>query len=163
MADEPAFAWWALPKLKRRSKVIKQVQHRLAKKTYKFVIKVPNSVEEALKLDPLNGNDLWERAIEKKLNNVRIAFRLLKEGERAPAGSKEIPYHIIFDVKLDLTRKARLVAGGHKNKKVPTFTTFSTVASRDSVRLIFLVAALNDLKLLSADIGTWRQLETSFG
>ena len=153
IADEPAFAWWVLPTMKRRNKIIKQVQHRLAKKTYKFGIKVPNSVEEALNLDQLNGNDLWKKAIDKELNNVRVAFRLLEEGEKPPAGSKEIPYHIIFDVKLDLTRKARLVAGGHKNKKVPTFTTFSTVASRDSVRLIFLIAALNDLELLSADIG----------
>ena len=106
-----------------------------------------------MNLDQLNGNDLWKKAIEEELNNVRVAFRLLEEGERTPAGSKEIPYHIICDIKLDLTRKACLVAGGHKNKKVPTFTTFSTVALRDSVRLIFLVAALNDLKLLSADIG----------
>ena len=153
ISDEPAFAWWVGPTLKRRNKVIKQVQHRLLKKSIKFGIKVPSSVEEALALDKDNGNELWTNAIEKELGNVRIAFRLLEEGEKPPAGSKEIPYHIIFDVKLDLTRKARLVAGGHKNKSVPTFTTFSTVASRDSVRLMFLIAALNDLNLLSADIG----------
>ena len=70
-----------------------------------------------------------------------------------PWRSKEIPYHIIFDVKLDLTRKSRLVAGGHRNKDVPTYTAFSSVASRDSLRLMFLIAAMNDLKLLSADIG----------
>ena len=153
ISDEPAFAWWVGTTLKKRNKIIKQVQHRLVKKSTKFGIKVPESVEEALQLDQDNGNTLWQKAIEKELGNVRIAFRLLEEGEKPPAGSKHIPYHIIFDVKLDLTRKARLVAGGHKNKNVPTFTTFSTVASRDSVRLIFLLAALNDLNLLSADIG----------
>ena len=153
ISNEPAFAWWVNSTLKRRNKVIKQVHHRLAKKTHKFGIKVPNSVEEALRLDKDNGNDLWKKAIDKELGNVRIAFKLLEEGERLPGGSKEIPYHIIFDVKLDLTRKARLVAGGHRNKHVPTYTTFSTVASRDSVRLMFLIAALNDLDLLSADIG----------
>ena len=153
IADEPAFAWWVGHTLRRRDKIIKQVRHRLAKKATKFGIKVPNSVKEALALDQENGNDLWKKAIEKELGNVRVAFKLLDEGERLPVGSKEIPYHIIFDVKLDLTRKARLVAGGHKNKNVPTFTTFSTVASRDSVRLLFLIAALNDLDLLSADIG----------
>ena len=77
----------------------------------------------------------------------------MEEGGRLPVGSKEILYHIIFDVKLDLTRKARLVAGRHRNKDVPTFTTFSTVAVRDSVKLIFLIAALNDLDLLFTDIG----------
>ena len=56
-------------------------------------------------------------------------------------------------MKLDLTRKARLVAGGHRNKDVPKYTTFSTVASRDSVRIMFLAAALNGLKILSTDVG----------
>lgn len=62
-----------------------------------------------------------------------VAFHLIEEGECIPVGSKEIPYHVIFDVKLDLTRKARLVAGGHRNKDVPKYTTFSVVVSRDSV------------------------------
>jgi hypothetical protein len=63
-----------------------------------------------------------------------------------------IPYHIVFDVKMDLTRKARLVAGGHRNKDVPSHLTYSSVASRDSVRIMFLVAALNNLDILSTDI-----------
>ena len=96
---------------------------------------------------------MWKRAIEKEIGNIRVAFQLLEEGEKVPVGPKEIPYHIIFDIKLDLTRKARLVAGGHRNKDVPAVATFSTVASRDSVRLIFLIAAMNELDLLSADIG----------
>ena len=60
-----------------------------------------------------------------------------------------IPYHFIFDIKADLTRKVRLVAGGHKHN-VPT--TFSSVAARDSVRLGFLLAALNTLNILICDI-----------
>ena len=46
-----------------------------------------------------------------------------------------------------------MVAGGHCNKDIPAYTTYSSVASRDSVRLAFLLAALNDLDILSADIG----------
>lgn len=63
-----------------------------------------------------------------------------------------ISYHFIFDVKADLTRKARLVAGGHRHQ-VPTHTTFSSVAGRDSVRLGFLLAAINTLNILICDIG----------
>ena len=99
----------------------------MAKKSYKFGIKVPNSVEEALRLDQENRNNIWKKAIEKEMGNVRIAFRLMEQGEKLQVGSEEIPYHIIFDIKLDLTRKARLVTGGHRNKDVPAFTTFSTV------------------------------------
>ena len=78
---------------------------------------------------------------------------MLEPGEHPPVGSKPIPYHIVFDVKFDLTRKARLVAGGHRHKDVPAHTTFSTVASRDSVRLGFLAAALNDLDIMACGIG----------
>ncbi len=67
-------------------------------------------------------------------------------------GYKEIPCHIIFDMKMNFTRKARFVAGGHKTNP-PACLTYSSVVSRDSVRIAFLLAALNDLDILTADIG----------
>lgn len=79
-------------------------------------------------LDKENGNDLWQKAVDKELKNVIVAFQLLEEGEQLPVGSKKIPYHLIFDVKFNLTRKARLVAGGHRSKHlVPTHEKYSTV------------------------------------
>ena len=59
---------------------------------------------------------------------------------------------MIFNVKIDFTHKARLVAGGHLTDP-PTTLTYSSVVSRESVRLAFLIAALNDLNILVADIG----------
>jgi hypothetical protein len=151
---EPAFAWWVGHTLRKRDRIVNQVKHRMIKKELKFGIQVPRSVDEALKLDKENDNDLWQKAIDKELKNVLIAFQLLEEGESLPVGSKEIPYHIIFDVKFDLTRKARLVAGGHRAKHlVPAHAKFSSVASRDSIRICLMLAALNDLDVLSADVG----------
>jgi hypothetical protein len=57
-----------------------------------------------------------------------------------------------FEVKMDFTRKARFVAGGHMTDP-PVIMTYSSVVSRDSVRIGFLLAALNDLELVAADIG----------
>ena len=151
--NEPAFAWWVPTILKRRDRIIKQVHHRLNKKNLKFGVEVPNTVQEAYALDKANGNTLWHDAINKELKNVLVAFRLLEEGEQLPVGSKQIPYHIIFDVKFNLTRKARCVAGGHRNKDPKPHDTFSSVASRDSVRICLLLAALNDLDTSMADIG----------
>ena len=48
-------------------------------------------------------------------------------------------------------RKARLVAGGHKTS-TPTSLTYSSVVSRDSVRIALTLAALNGLDILSCDI-----------
>ena len=151
--EEPAFAWWVNHVLKKRDRIVKQVRHRMLKRTSKFGVKVPSSVEEALKFDQENGDNLWFEAINKEIKNVKVAFHLLGEDESPPPGSKQIPYHIIFDVRFDLTRKARLVAGGHRNKGVPQHSRFSSVASRDSIRLGFLIAALNDLSVATTDIG----------
>jgi hypothetical protein len=81
-----------------------------------------------------------------------VAFKFLEEGETVPRAHKEIPCHIIFDIKMDFTRKARFVAGGHKTDP-PLSHTYSSVVSRDSVRIGFLMAALNGLDILAADIG----------
>jgi len=53
---------------------------------------------------------------------------------------------------MDFTLKARFVAGGHVTDP-PSSITFASVVSSDSVRLAFLIAALNDLDILGADIG----------
>ena len=150
---EPAFAWWVTQVLRKRSHFIKKLRSRVAKSNLKFGLVVPKTVQEALSLDKENGNKYWHEAIKKELKNVIVAFHLLGEGETIPVGSKEIPYHIIFDIKYDLTRKARLVAGGHRNKDVPSHITYSSVVSRESVRLGFLIAAMNGLKVSAADIG----------
>jgi hypothetical protein len=48
-------------------------------------------------------------------------------------------------------RKARFVAGGHTTE-VPASITYSSVVSRDSVRLGFLIAALNGVDILACDL-----------
>ena len=67
-------------------------------------------------------------------------------------GYQEITCHMVFDVKMDFTRKARYVANGAKTE-TPVGLCYSSVVSRDSVRIAFLVAALNGLDILSCDIG----------
>ena len=149
--EEPAFAWWVMNVMRKKKKIISMI--RTPKKVLKYGIKVPGDVDQAYAFDLENNDDLWCKAIQKELKNVKIAFRLLESDEHLPVGSKLIPYHIIFDVKSDLTRKARLVlAGGHRNN-VPAHITYSSVAGRDSVRLGFFLAGLNNLKILACDIG----------
>jgi hypothetical protein len=60
---------------------------------------------------------------------------------------------MVFDIKMDnLTGKARLVAGGHTTE-TPVNTTYSSVVLHESVRIAFLLAALNDLQVCAANIG----------
>jgi hypothetical protein len=127
------------------------------KKSEKFGLEVPQTIKRALEIDKETGTDFWHKAIAKEMLHVRPAFNILKQGARAPVALKWIPCHMIFDVKMDFTRKARFVAGGHVTDP-PTSITYSSVVAPDSVHLdsvhlAFLIAALNDLDILSADIG----------
>jgi hypothetical protein len=46
---------------------------------------------------------------------------------------------------------ARFVAGGHMTK-TPMSITYSSVVSRDSVRIAFLIITLNDLDIMACDV-----------
>ena len=52
---------------------------------------------------------------------------------------------------MDFTRKARYIAGGHLTDP-PSSITFASVVVTETVRMAFLVAALNNLKVLAGDI-----------
>jgi hypothetical protein len=121
-------------------------------RTHKYGVCLPKSVPEALELDKQNGNTLWYNAIQKEMKNIKAAFHFLSHNEAPPDGCKQIPCHIVFDVKMDFTCKAHFVAGGHRTDPLNTLT-YSSIISQESVCIAFLLAALNDLELLSADIG----------
>lgn len=151
IADEPAFNWWAKEALRRRDRIIKKVKSRYWSRSHKYGVEIPKSVKQALALDARSGTTHWREAIAKEMVNVRPAFKFLGDEEEVPIGYKGIECHMFFDVKMDLTRKARFVAGGHMTKP-PKESTYASVVSRDSVRLAFLLAALNDLSVLAADV-----------
>ena len=68
---------------------------------------MPKTVKEAVKLDAKNGDTKWMYATAKEMTNFRVAFDILKDGDRAPIVYKQINCHLIFDVKMeDFMRKA---------------------------------------------------------
>jgi hypothetical protein len=158
---EPAFAWWVNTVMKKRERIISKLQKKYWRTDYKFGIRIPKSVDEALQIDRLTGTKHWENALKKEMSKVSVAYKArddvtpedVRKGKVPDLnGYQEIKCHIVFDVKMDFTRKARFVAGGHMTQPSSS-VTYSSVVSRDSVRLAFLIAALNGLSVLSCDIG----------
>jgi len=92
----------------------------------------------------------------KEMRNVRIAFEKIdgvteaemRTGKIRP-GYSHCSTHMNFDIKMDgsFTRKARSVADGHKTRP-PTSITYSSLVSRDSVRIVLNIASLNSLHVL---------------
>lgn len=162
IADMPTYRWWVPFTLRKRNRIISKAKTKYWRTTHKFGIRIPKTVEEALELDRDNGNTLWRDALNKEVSRVRISFEENKEkytpteirNGSAPEyrSFQEISCHMIFDVKINFDRKARFVANG-STTDAPQSITYSSVVSRDSVRLAFLIAALNDLEISSCDIG----------
>ena len=150
--DEPAFAWWVPFTLKKRNQIIAAVNHRVKKTTHKYGIRVPDGFAEAYDLDVANQDNYWRNAISKEMKNSAMAFQIKERGEKPPPGYTRTTYHMVFDVKMDFTRKARLVLDGHKTPPPKNSSTYSGVVSRESVRIAFTYAALNDLDVCAADI-----------
>jgi hypothetical protein len=121
---------------------------------------LPKSVKEALEIDRTMNTDFWRKVINKEMAKVKVAWathdecmlQQVREGNVPDlTGFQEIGCHIVFDIKMDFTRKAWFVAGGHTTE-APSSITYSSVVSRDSIHLAFLIAALNDINIMSCDL-----------
>ena len=125
--NEPAFAWWVPFMLKQRDHIIETVKSRYQEKWQKYGIKVPKTVQQALEIDKETSTDFWHCALQLEMSKIFPAMNILDESAPTPIGFQEIPCHIIFNVKMDFTRKARYVAGGHKTETprlLPTLVLF---------------------------------------
>ena len=98
LSNKPTFNWWVKQTLSKWARIITKFKTKRNKGKIKFGIKVPDKVEEALELDYMNVDKLWQEAIP-------------DAADQPPIGYTEITCHLIVDVKMDLTRKARYVAG----------------------------------------------------
>ena len=70
---------------------------------------------------------------------LRISFDFLDKDDNDPVGYKDITCHLIFNVKTDLTRKTRYVAGGNITYP-PLSMTYIIMVSGDSVHTALLIA-----------------------
>ncbi len=152
--------WKKLKRIARRAKVLKRMLNnskraqRYGEITYKFGVRVPRSVKEAYRLDEENGNTYWADAMKRETGQLweYNVFHSIGKGARAPPGYQQIPLRMVFDVKQDLKRKARLVARGDKTDP-PMDSVYSGVAAMRSLRIVCFLAELNGLTLTGGDIG----------
>ena len=86
---EPFFNWWVKHVLKKRDRIIASIrkqQTRYLKKSHKFGIELPKTVEEVLALDAKNGNTLCVDVISKEMENARVTFEVLPDRKPVPVG-----------------------------------------------------------------------------
>ena len=165
----PAFRWWVPHVLRKRDRIVSKIKSKYWRTTHKFGIRLPQTAAEALQIDKETGTDFWQKAIGKELRKVKIAWEVrddldlneVRKGKHL-VGYTEIACHMVFDVKMDFTRKARFVAGGHLTDD-PTTITYSSVVSRNSVRIALTIAELNGLDVMCCDMGNMPLVGKRFG
>ena len=84
------------------------------------------------------------------MKNVCITFNFVEDDAKFPITYQQIRCHLVFDIKMDSTHKARLVAGGHTTEVVE-MSNYYSVVSRESVRIAMVIVALNTLKIEAGD------------
>jgi hypothetical protein len=106
ISEEPAFAWWVPHTIRKRDRIISKVKSKYWKRTHKFGIRLPKTVDEALRFDMEDGTEIWQKAVKKEMKNARVAFEF-NDNNTIPVGHSEIRLHWVFDIKMDsLQRKA---------------------------------------------------------
>ncbi len=128
IAKEPAFAGWVPYVLRKRDAIVKAVNSCVCCTSHKYGIELPTSVKHAIDIDCKNKNTFWHDALKKEMGNICIAFEILRPNKKAPPGWHKALGHIVFDVKMDFTRKARWVKDGHKTPDSLT-SSFAGVVS----------------------------------
>ena len=113
---------------------------------FKYGVEVPKNTKHAEELDAQHGNSLWKEAYQKEI----VSLLSLSCFDFRPPDSKPGPDYqfvkltIIYEVKQDGCRKARLVAGGHLVDP-RGISTHSTIVKGVSVRLLDVIARRDNL------------------
>ena len=70
--------------------------------------------------------------LDKEIKQINLGIDFLEDHQSTPVGFEKSSGHIIWEVKMDFTRKAQWVKDGHKTED-PLGSNYSGVVSRDSV------------------------------
>ncbi len=154
VALEPGFNWWVFCVLKKRDTIILLVKRRnvkYLKKTHKYSVPLPKSMDNALAIDRCSGTTIWADAISKETKNVRVVFDTLEDDRNVPHGFQFVKCHMIFDIKMeDFHCKAHLVAGRYMTN-VPATFTYASVVMCETVSIALMIATLNLLEVMAGD------------
>ena len=153
---------WAKHYVKTKKKLdrAKKQVHLMKKRTgkaikYMFGERVPRTLAEAYMLDKINGNTKWQDAIEKEVKLLRDLFGCFKipKPNEITEEYQYVPLIWAFAIKFDGRARARCVASGNVTKDIK-FDIYSGVVDLENVRIAFVIAALMELQVIAADVGS---------
>ena len=120
---------------------------------FKYGVEVPKSTKHAEELDAQHGNSLWKEAYQKEIASLLSlgCFDFCPPDSTPGPDYQFVKLTMVYEVKQDGHRKARLVTGGHLVDPC-SISTRSTVVKGVSVRLLDVIAHRDNLKMLCGDV-----------
>ena len=115
-----------------------------------YGIEIPINASHASRNDLKSNNIFWRDSVDLEMRNNGDAFEILEEAKQAPSRWYKVTGHLVFDGNMDFICKARWRVDGHKTPDL-VGSTYVDVVSRESMRITFTYAALNDLDMFAAD------------
>ena len=64
--------------------MVKWCSAQCLRRIHEFGLELPKMVKEAIAINKKDGNTIWQVSIENKMENVKITFQVIKDGERPP-------------------------------------------------------------------------------
>ena len=123
---------------------------------FKYGVEVPQSTKHAEELDAQHGNSLWKDAYQKEIASLLSlgCFDFRPPDSKPGPDYQFVKLTMIYEVKQDGCRKARLVVGGHLVDPC-SISTRSTVMKGVSVHLLDVIAHRDNLKVLCGEV--WKR------
>ena len=106
IVEEPAFKWWVSRTVRKQNRVISKIKSKYWRTTHKFGIRLPKYVKEALEIDMITRTDFWQKAVNKEMSKVKVAWKadenftpeqIRSQKANEYIGFQEIGCHLIFD------------------------------------------------------------------
>ena len=144
--------WWVPYFLRHRDCIIAAVNSRVARISHKYGAEIPQTVAKAMRLDKKNRNMLWQDAINKEMENLKVAFDIIhNKGRKLPATYTKASGHMVFDVRMMLEQKAHWVKDDNRTPE-PGWSTYAGVISRESVWIALTYALLMSRDVCACNI-----------
>ena len=91
--------------LRKRDIITSSEISRSPKTLHTYGAELSTSVEYAYAVDGENNQSFWKYVIKKETHETRVVLKILEDNKFMPKGHKEVTGHLIFDMKMEFTRK----------------------------------------------------------
>ena len=125
------------------------------------MVQVPKTVKESHNINRKLGGDFWTKVIVKEMGKYVYHLINFKVFQPVRQGKEKLGLYVSTSMCTwyltsiwmgNLLENKRLVAGGHTTA-ITSAIAYSSVVSRESVRVVFILVSLNELEIFTCSIG----------